>query len=201
MSDQIALPLRWPEHFTPDRFLVSQANEAALHHLEKWSTWPVRATVLVGPRRSGRSLLGRLFVERTGGRLFDDAEEHDEEELFHAWNRAQDDHLPLLLIADRSPPDWAPTLPDLATRLAVTPVTQIRPPDDELFGSLLELHFADRGMHLAPDARRYLTERCERSYYAAERLVQWIDRYAMANRARLTIPTIRAALEQKGQAA
>jgi hypothetical protein len=52
--------------------------------------WPVKATILTGPRRSGRTLLGRSFVERVGGRLFDEAEQRDEEELFHAWNQAQD---------------------------------------------------------------------------------------------------------------
>ena len=48
------------------------------------------ATLLTGPRKSGRSLLGRIFVRKTGGRLFDNAEEHDEEALFHAWNEAQE---------------------------------------------------------------------------------------------------------------
>ena len=87
-----------------------------------------QATVLTGPRRSGRTLLARSFVERVGGRLFDDAERRDEEELFHAWNQAQDTKRPLVMIADEVPPAWSP-LPDLRTRLAVTPVIAIQLPD------------------------------------------------------------------------
>ncbi len=62
--------------------------------------------MLTGPRRSGRSLLARAFVERVDGRLFDRAERHDEEELFHAWNAAQDSGRPLVMIVDEVPPAW-----------------------------------------------------------------------------------------------
>ena len=201
MTRQIALPLAWPVAPAPGRFIASPANEDARTHLERWNAWPVKATILTGPRRSGRSLLAQAFVDRTGGRLFDDAERHDEEALFHAWNRAQEESKPLLLVAERSPPEWEADLPDLRTRLAITPVTQIREPDDLLFGQLLALHFADRGLHLAPDVMRYLVDRCERSYFNAERLVERIDRHAVASGSRLTIPTVRAALEGRGEAA
>ena len=115
------------------RFIVSDANREAFEHFRKWSMWPVKATILTGPRRSGRTLLARSFVERVGGRLFDDAERRDEEELFHAWNQAQDSGRPLVMIADEVPPAWSPQLPDLRTRLAVTPVARIDQPDDVLF--------------------------------------------------------------------
>jgi hypothetical protein len=77
--NQIALPLDWPVADGDEDFLVSEANRAAFEHFKRWSLWPVMATVLTGPRKSGRSLLGRIFVRKTGGRLFDDAEDHDEE--------------------------------------------------------------------------------------------------------------------------
>ena len=120
--DQIALPLDWPQSEGDARFIVSDANREAFEHFRKWSMWPVKATILTGPRRSGRTLLARSFVERVGGRLFDEAEQRDEEELFHAWNQAQDSGRPLVMVADEVPPAWTPQLPDLKTRLAVTPV-------------------------------------------------------------------------------
>ena len=92
--DQIALPLDWPQSEGDARFIVSDANRDAFDHFRKWSMWPVKATILTGPRRSGRTLLARSFVERVGGRLFDEAEQRDEEELFHAWNQAQDSRPP-----------------------------------------------------------------------------------------------------------
>jgi len=158
--------------------------------------WPVKATILTGPRRSGRTLLARSFVERVGGRMFDDAQGRDEEELFHAWNHAQDSGRPLVMVADQVPPAWSPALPDLKTRLAVTPVTQIGHPDDGLFAALVQLHFADRGLHIPGDALRFMSERLHRDYWTAERAVEAVDRFAIAERARLSLPTVRRALAE-----
>jgi chromosomal replication initiation ATPase DnaA len=192
--DQIALPLDWPLSEGDARFIVSDANRAAYEHFRTWSMWPVKATILTGPRRSGRTLLARSFVERVGGRLFDEAEDRDEEELFHAWNHAQDTGHPLIMVADEVPPAWSPVLPDLKTRLAVTPVTRIELPDDKLFAALIQLFFADRGLHIPADALRFMADRLHRDYWTAERSVEAVDRFAIAERARLTLPTIRRAL-------
>lgn len=192
--DQIALPLDWPHSDGDARFILSDANREAFDHFRKFSLWPVKATVLTGPRRSGRTLLARSFVERVGGRLFDDADGRDEEDLFHAWNQAQDTGRPLVMVADEVPPAWTPRLPDLKTRLAVTPVARITHPDDVLFAALIQLHFADRGLHIPADALRFMSERLPRDYWTAERAVEAVDRYAIAERARLSLPTIRRAL-------
>jgi chromosomal replication initiation ATPase DnaA len=196
--DQIALPLDWPQAADDDRFLVSSANREAFEHFRAWSMWPVKATILTGPRRSGRTLLARAFVTRVGGRLIERAEEHDEEALFHAWNAAQESKRPLVMIADDVPPAWAIALPDLRTRIAVTPIARIAQPDDGLFKALLRLLFADRGLHIADEPLRFIADRVERSYYNAERVVEAIDRFAIADRARLTLPTIRRALAEGG---
>ena len=63
-ADQIALPLDWPQARGDSRFILSEANRAAFDHFRNWSLWPVKATMLTGPRRSGRSLLARAFIER-----------------------------------------------------------------------------------------------------------------------------------------
>jgi hypothetical protein len=193
-SDQIALPLDWPQSEGDARFIVTPANRDAFEHFRKFSMWPVKATILTGPRRSGRTLLARSFVERVGGRLFDEAEQRDEEELFHAWNDAQDTGRALIMVADEVPPAWAPRLPDLKTRLAVTPIARIGHPDDELFAALIQLQFADRGLHIPGEALRFMSERLHRDYWTVERAVETVDRYAIAERARLSLPTIRRAL-------
>lgn len=192
--DQIALPLDWPQGSDESRFIVSAANEAAFEHFRRWSSWPVKATILVGPRRSGRSLLARNFVARVGGRLFDPAPAHDEEELFHAWNQAQETGRPLVMIADHAPPEWDVKLPDLRTRLAVTPVARIEQPDDALFSSLIRRLFADRGLHVPDEALRFIASRVTRDYWTAQRVVDSIDQFAIASSARLTLPTVRRAL-------
>jgi hypothetical protein len=195
--DQIALPLDWPQSGDERRFILSDANHDAFEHFRHWSMWPVKATVLTGPRRSGRSLLARGFVERVGGRLFDDAERHDEEALFHAWNQAQETGKPLVIVVDDSE-GWTVSLPDLKTRLAVTPVARIHQPDDALFSALIELLFADRGLHIPGEALRFITGRVHRDYLPAEKVVEVIDRFAIAERARLSLPTVRRALMEAG---
>lgn len=197
-ADQIALPLDWPQAQDASRFILAEANRKAFEHFRSWSLWPVKATMLTGPRRSGRSLLARAFVARVGGRLFDDAQSHDEEELFHAWNAAQDSGRPIVMIVDDVPPLWEVALPDLRTRLAITPTARIEQPDDGLFRAIIRLLFADRGMHIPDDALKFISERVERSYFMAERVVAAIDRFAIAERARLTLPTIRRALGEGG---
>ena len=62
------------------------------------------------------------------------------------------------------------------------------------FRALIALLFADRGLHIPGEALRFMVERLERDYWAAERAVEAIDRFAIAERARLTLPTIRRAL-------
>jgi len=128
-ADQIALPLDWPQSQGESRLIVSDSNRDAFEHFRKWSLWPVKATLLTGPRRSGRSLLARNFVERVGGRVVDNADRSDEEELFHAWNAAQESGRPLVMVVDRVLPDWEIALPDLRTRIAVTPVARIDEPE------------------------------------------------------------------------
>ena len=197
-GDQIALPLDWPQSQGESRLIVSDANRAAFEHFRKWSLWPAKAPLLTGPRRSGRTLLARSFADRVSGRVIDRAHDANEEEVFHAWNAAQDSGHPLVLIVDRAPPEWEIELPDLRTRIAVTPVATIVEPDDSLFRDLIDLHFADRGLHIPREALKFMTERLHRDYWTIERAVESVDRFAISERARLSLPTIRRALIEAG---
>ncbi len=197
MVNQIALPFDWPVADRDEDFLLSESNRSAFDHLRHWALWPVMATILVGPRKSGRSLLGRIFVRKTGGRLFDDAENHDEEELFHAWNQAQNERKPLLIIADSPPPRWQVRLPDLRSRLAATPVIEIGGPDDELVGQLIVKLLGDRGI-AAPELGNYLAPRIERSHVAIQSVVDILDRVTLSHHRRMTIPLARQALSEAG---
>jgi hypothetical protein len=191
---QIALPLDWPAGDSEQDYLVSAANEPLVRHFEHWALWPVMATILTGPRKSGRSLLGRIFAEKAGGELIDNAETADEETVFHAWNRAQANRRPLILIVNAPPPAWNDTLPDLRSRLAATPVVRIEEPDDLLVGQLIEKLCHARGLAAPLELVRYLVPRIERSYFGVHRAIDALDELAYAQRQRLTIPLARKAL-------
>jgi len=195
---QIALPLDWPVADADEDFLLSDANRAAFDHLKRWSVWPVMATLLTGPRKSGRSLLGRIFVRKTAGRLFDDAENHDEEALFHAWNQAQETRRPLLVVADRPAPAWDIRLPDLRSRLTATPHVEIGPPDDDLIVNLIMKLLGDRGIAVPPELPAFLLPRIERSYVAVQQVVDALDRAALSHHRRITVAMAKRALQEAG---
>lgn len=196
--NQIALPLDWPVADREEDFLLSQSNRAAFDHLTRWSLWPVMATLITGPRKSGRSLLGRIFARKTGGRLFDNAERHDEEALFHAWNDAQARRKPLLIVADMAPPAWEIALPDLRSRLAATPHVELGPPDDALMGQLILKLLGDRGVAAPPELADYLLPRIERSHVAVLAVVDALDQAVLSHHRRMTVAMARKALEEAG---
>jgi hypothetical protein len=196
--NQIALPFAWPVAEREEDFLLSDCNRDAFDHLRRWSLWPVMATILTGPRKSGRSLLGRIFVRKTGGRLFDNAEDHDEEAIFHAWNDAQARRRPLLIVADAPPPRWEVKLPDLRSRLAATPHTEIGDPDDPLIAQLIVKLLGDRGVAAPPELGDFLVPRIERSYLAVQSVVDILDRVTLSNQKRITVPLAKKALDEAG---
>ncbi|WP_066546311.1 MULTISPECIES: DnaA/Hda family protein [unclassified Sphingomonas] len=197
--NQLNLPLGPVAGAQEGQFIVSEANARAVHHIEHWGAWPVAAALLTGPRKSGRSLLGRIFAARSGGRVIDDAERQDEETLFHAWNHAQAERRPLLIIADVPPPEWPIALPDLRSRIAATPVERIAPPDDALIIQLIQRGLDARALYSRPDVAAWLAGRIERSYVAIERVVDLLETEARSrDRRRLSVQRAREWLDAAG---
>ncbi|MFD1787193.1 chromosomal replication initiator DnaA [Sphingomonas floccifaciens] len=192
---QLDLPLPKPVSVRPEEFLVGPSNAQAVHAIEHWATWPVMTALLVGPRKSGRSLLARAFLATSGGTVIDDAHRSSEAELFHAWNRAQAEHRPQLLVADHAPPGWTIRLPDLKSRIAASPHLMIDHPDDVLVGDLLRYLFERRDLDVRDDVIGWLDRRLERTHLAVLRAVERIEEEADRRRVRrLSIPIARAAL-------
>lgn len=191
---QIALPLEWPDDPCDDDFLVTSATADAVRMLETPAAWPVSAALLVGPRKSGRSLLARIFAARTGGAIIDDADTRPEPEVFHAWNAAQQSGRPLVIVAQAAPPEWSVRLPDLRSRLGATPVARIDAPDDALMRALLERGFLRRGLDAREDLIDWLAGRIERSHLAVIRVLDALEAEASGRRRRLTVPLARTVL-------
>lgn len=189
---QLRLPLGLPDACETE-FLIGDSNLRAVQQLERWATWPVMAALLAGPRKSGRSLLARIFAAKSGGTILDDADRMKEADVFHAWNRAQADRRPLLIVAEAAPPEWAVKLPDLRSRLAASPLLEIGPPDDQLMPQLLERAFARHLLHARPDVIAWVATRIERSHIAILRVA---DALESAGVQRLSIPVARATLAE-----
>ena len=148
--------------------------------------------MLVGPPRSGKSLLAGWFADSVSGDALDDAADYDETAIFHAWNRAQETGVALLLTAR---PGWRIALPDLASRLGGSLQIAMEEPGDAMIADLLEAHAEQRRIVLGEGAVAYLTPRLERSFAAVEAVVEAIDRISLERQAPATISLARDALE------
>ena len=194
MLTQLPLPLSYRIAMGESEFFVSEANADAVAWLDRWPDWPQAQVLLIGPEGSGKSHLARLFAARVGARIVDPADEAHPEALFHAWNAAILD-APLMMIARRAPREWPHRLPDLASRLAATPLLAIADPDDALLGAVLAKQFADRGLRLPPEVAAYVLTRIERSFAAVSLTVAALDTAALAEGRAITVPLARDVLE------
>ena len=192
---QIALPFAAGGASGSSRIVVGVANSAVLEACAAAASWPFRTAVLLGPPRSGKSLIARWFEDSGAGAAIDDADAMDETELFHRWNRAQASAAPLLLVSSSGESEWKIALPDLASRLGAALHLTIGAPDDAMLGELIALHAEQRGLILGDDAAAYLVPRCERSHMGVERLVETIDRLSLERKLAPTLSIWRDALE------
>lgn len=190
---QIALPLTLEGADGPARIVIGNANRKVAEALGNPSAWPFRTAILTGPPRSGKSLLADWFAVQERGEALDGADALDETELFHRWNRAQEDGAALLLVADSDP--WEIGLPDLRSRLGASLHLEVGVPDDNMVAALIESHAARRGLNLGKGASVYLVPRVERSFAGTESVVAAIDRLSLERKAAPTMSVWRDALD------
>jgi hypothetical protein len=197
---QIALPIGNPAGLEPPRIIVGNANALVLEAFDRAGQWPFGTAILLGPRRSGKSLLARWFARSGRGEAIDEADRIAEPELFHRWNRAQESGRPLLLVIGAEEAvdagAWRIALPDLASRLGAALRLEIGPPDDPMLAELIALHAEMRGFVLDDSATSYLVPRCERSHMGAETLVAAIDRLSLERKQPPTLSIWREALDE-----
>lgn len=174
---------------------MGNANQAAIEAMATAAAWPFRTAVLVGPPRSGKSLIARWFAGKGEGDAIDDADRIDETELFHRWNRAQEQGKALLLVAGQHQGGWRIALPDLASRIGAALHLAIGVPDDAMLAELIMVHADQRGLALGPETAAYLAARTERSHLGVERLVETIDRLSLERKAPPGLGLCRDALE------
>jgi len=191
---QIALPLDELRGGASSSLIITASNATAFAGLSSAANWPRHCAILVGPARSGKSLMARYFSGE-GGTVIDDAETNSAENLFNAWNRAQESGMPLLLISRWLPADWDIALPDLKSRLGSALLLEIGAPDDEIIEQLLQKHLADRGAAITIDALSYVKRRIERSYAAIESFARSANAMALAENAPVNLTLVKKVLD------
>lgn len=206
---QLVLDLAHRPALAAEDFLVSESNRAAVAMIDSWPAWPQPSVLVVGPARSGKSHLAHVWQLMSGapvvsaaslgegaiGRFAEcramviedvDAGLADERALFHLLNMSRERGGSLLLTSARPAGELSVALPDLRSRLRALPMVRIEPPDEALLRAVLVKLFADRQLAVEPPVIAHLARHGERSMESAVRIVEEIDRHALATRRRVT---------------
>jgi chromosomal replication initiation ATPase DnaA len=194
----MGLPFDWAGQSEADPFIASAANQDAVQMIEHWADWPIPIAILSGPRRSGRTTLGRLFANASGGEVLDDVESMTNEALFHAWNLARDSGKPLLMIAQNPPAGWQIHLPDLRSRIAAATHAHIAEPDDILVRALFESGLTRGGSAFSADLTEWLSLRIERSYNSVSEALKLLNQASLSSGRKISVPFAKEALQNAG---
>ncbi len=205
MAEQLTFRLPARPALGRSDFFVSPANAEAVARVTDDAGWPLGKLALNGPEGAGKSHLVQVWAaERgaatvaaaalpradlpalaAGGRVaVEDAEDAAgdadvERALFHLHNLLQGSGR--LLLTGRAPPArWPVALPDLRSRIGAMAVATLDPPDDALLLAVLVKLFADRQIAVAPALVAFLVPRIDRSFAAAQEIVDRLDRAALA---------------------
>lgn len=209
MNSQLVFDLPHIPALGSEDFFVSGSNQQAVKLIETWPHWAGPVAVISGPEGSGKTHLANVWRARSGAKAFSasqiesavetalsesepvvlediDRSSIAEDLAFHLLNLARERNFSVLMTARSLPGIWKIVLPDLRSRLRSAAVVTIEGPDEPLLGAVLVKLFADRQMSVEPGVIAYLLRRMERSMAAAQRLVDDLDRAALAEQRRVT---------------
>lgn len=122
-----------------------------------------------------------------------------ENALFHGFNRMRDAGTAVLIAACDRPDAIGLGLADLVSRLQWGLMERLRRMDDGQRLAALRHRAGLRGLELPQEAGQYLLRRQPRDLRSLFALLEVLDRAALAEQRRLTVPFIRKVLESGGQ--
>ena len=218
---QLALELgHSPSHAEAD-FIVGEGNELAYGHILAYPDWAGPLTLLLGPAKSGKSHLARIWAVRAGAEFAEPAEiealsaagsaaplvvedvdrlGYDENSLFHLLNQSMRDRRPLVMTARESVAAWPFRTDDLKSRARLAATFTVQTSDDIQLSQMFVKLFSDRQVAVDPKVIAYLVARMERSSEEAVILAGILDEMALARGTAITRALAAEALALRGAA-
>jgi chromosomal replication initiation ATPase DnaA len=186
-------------------FIVSPSNALAAALVSRWRAWPGGAVALYGPKGAGKSHLLRAWAEEADAALLDPgAGAGEARAAFEArggrvgvddMDGPRDDAAAMalldlarerggaVLVVGRPPPsEWPVTLMDLRSRFAGMLAARLDDPDQALLQGVIQRLCRRRFIELRDNVAKYIAENGERSFEAAQDLVEELDRMMISGR-------------------
>lgn len=205
MAEQLSFELPGKTALGREDFFVAPSNALAVAIVEDSDHWPSGKLVLSGPAGSGKTHLAHVWAAQSGARIvcadqlgtadvpelassdmvIEDvpaiaSDKKAQDALFHLHNLLLAGGHRLLLTGQGATRHWGLSLPDLQSRMEGTQRATLEPPDDLLLSVVLAKLFADRQITPKADVIPYLVKRMERSFCAAQGLVDQLDRASLS---------------------
>lgn len=122
-----------------------------------------------------------------------------EEALFHCFNRIREANGRLVISSAERLSALKLGLPDLASRLTWGLRLQLVPLEDKDKLAVMQLHSDALGISLPDDVQQYLLKRHDRNMVSLIETVEKLQRAALTNKRRITVPLAREVLKAADQ--
>ncbi len=213
-TEQLTLDLGNKHSFNVDDFITLPSNQGLVNQLLNTELGTSPLTILFGAQQSGKTHLAHLWANafnaeflppgflqidevdfpklaekiNTTAIIIDDVDQKQicEKTIFHIINIAISSKQKLLFTSNKPLPLWDINLPDLLSRLKAAKHLEVTQPDDLLIEAILYKCFAEKQLNVAENVVAYILPRLERSIEAVVKLVDQLDKYALAEKKPIT---------------
>ena len=188
-----------------DKLIISSSNFEAYNTIIKRDKWQDNRILLIGPKKSGKTLLANLWQRNTGAMLInnlddldesdrvivDDLETFKDEDLINIINYAQEKSTTLLLTSSHYP---SCKLKDLNSRIKSTYQITIKDPDEKLAKLLIARFFKKKQILISNDIIDLIYQNIERKYSVIDEVLNILDQHSMITKRRITPKFIKEVL-------
>ncbi len=201
----LALP-ETPPRYDANRFVHSEANDAAWRIARGWAASDDPALVICGPPKSGKTHLAHLITADLDCRFVgpESLDRIADAQLVAVDDLPGDDPHAFLTVLESGaasaarfifagtghPSEWALGLKDLRTRLEAMPRAVMNEPDEALIRAVIAKGFQDRQITVGPAVIDFAVPRLPRTFAAAHGFVALADQLALDQQRKITVALV-----------
>jgi len=188
-----------------DDFIVSYSNFEAHNGILNWDKWQNKRLLIIGPHKSGKTLLATIWQKNTDATfiinadniddferiIIDNLESFAEADLINLINLAHERSLPLLLTANQYPSFISK---DLNSRIKATYKVVIKDPDEKLFKLLVTKLFKHKQIIISEEIVHFIFYNADRSYEFAYEIVELVDKLSKITKRNIALPFVKETL-------